>query len=269
MNTLAQLRAACRKAETDPLFLSGLFYRRLSIHVTRLVLMTPMTSSQVTVLSGVFAVAASFLTLWPSATNYALSAVALQCFIVLDHVDGEVARARRESNWAGSYLDRLIHYFQGPSLFACLGGGLALLDRSPLWLVAGVLAAVGSGGFPRFVAAYELLKIGVEPHNAPLLPAVRQMSDYYAIYGARTAAGHPGTIARVLAYARQSLTFPGHLILFSAIALVQVLKADAEFPAIKAYLASFAVILTVNTLYASHRYYVELTRLDRPAAKAA
>ena len=146
--SIAELRAA---TQPESLFArnSGehwagrLYVRRLSPYVTRRLLPTRVTPNAVT--WGMIAVglaAAAVLTL-PGLPAALAAALLIQCQILLDCVDGELARWRRRFSPAGVYLDRLGHYVTETALPIALGiradGGW---DEIGGYTTLGLLAAV-------------------------------------------------------------------------------------------------------------------------------
>jgi phosphatidylglycerophosphate synthase len=131
-----------------------LYMRGLSGHVTRWVVTTPATRD----------VKPDTLTLWMivvgliaagvialSATWWAalLAAVLIQLYLLLDCVDGEVARWTKRTSARGVYLDRLGHHVVEGAFVAALGFRAAggLLERgfdagASWWMVLAALAAL-------------------------------------------------------------------------------------------------------------------------------
>ena len=98
-----------------------LYMRRLSPHVTRLLLRTPLAPNAVTALmipTGLLAA----LTVTFAGVVAAIGAVLLaQLQLLLDCCDGEVARWRRRFSPAGIYLDQIAHYSTEAAIPAALG----------------------------------------------------------------------------------------------------------------------------------------------------
>ena len=120
-----------------------LYMRRVSPHLTRLLIPTPLTPNAVTwMMLGCGLLAAGALSvpgLWT-----ALAAVALiQLQLLLDCSDGELARWRRVGSPAGIYLDRVAHFATESALPIGLGvradGGW---DSIGGWTSLGLLVAV-------------------------------------------------------------------------------------------------------------------------------
>jgi phosphatidylglycerophosphate synthase len=146
--SIAELRAA---TQPESLFArnSGehwagrLYVRRLSPYLTRRLLPTRVTPNAVTwamIAAGLLA--AAVLTL-PGVLAALAAALLIQGQILLDCVDGELARWRRQFSPAGIYLDRLAHFVTETALPIALGiradGGW---DEIGGYTTLGLLAAV-------------------------------------------------------------------------------------------------------------------------------
>jgi phosphatidylglycerophosphate synthase len=146
--SVAELRAAAQPASifarnSGEHWAGKRYMRRLSPHLTRLLVPTRLTPDAVTVaMIGVGLAAAALLTLpglWP-----ALGVVALiQLQLLLDCSDGELARWRGVSSPAGIFLDRMAHNVTEAALPIALAiradGGWHSLGG---WTAIGLLTAV-------------------------------------------------------------------------------------------------------------------------------
>jgi len=98
-----------------------LYVRRVSPYLTRALTGTPVTPNAVTwamILAGLLAAAA--LTL-PGLGGALLGAALIQCQILFDCSDGELARWRDQKSPVGVYLDRIGHYLTEAALPVGLG----------------------------------------------------------------------------------------------------------------------------------------------------
>jgi len=81
----------------------------VSIYITKIVLYTPLTSNQVSVISMIVGLFAGFLFSFAHPLYWIAGFVGLQFFHFLDAVDGEVARYRKVASPIGKYFDLLAH----------------------------------------------------------------------------------------------------------------------------------------------------------------
>jgi CDP-alcohol phosphatidyltransferase-like enzyme len=120
--------------------------RQVSIRLTWVLLHTPVTANQVTLVSLLLTLAAAVLLAMPAPALALAGALALVIHYFLDKVDGEIARFRGVFSLTGVYMDELSHNFAYAGTFAGLGIHLAWRARDPAEAIqvlgAGMLGAV-------------------------------------------------------------------------------------------------------------------------------
>jgi phosphatidylserine synthase len=122
---------------------AGLLYmRRVSPHVTRQLVDAPVSPNTLTGLMTIAGVAAGPLLLVPTVAGPLLAALATQLYLLLDCVDGEVARWRKQFSVTGVYLDRIGAYLAEAALFVGAGFRASQL-RPDGYAVLGCVAALG------------------------------------------------------------------------------------------------------------------------------
>lgn len=99
------------------------FIRPLSLYVTYFALRLGLTANQVTVLQTLSGVAGAILLAFPAPLLRLLGVLLLQFGFVLDNVDGEVARFRKQVSVTGKFLDVVGHEIVIPFMFFGLGIG--------------------------------------------------------------------------------------------------------------------------------------------------
>lgn len=118
-----------------------LYSRRLSIHVTRWLVPTRITPDQVTfvmMFTGLLGAAALAI---PGVLGAVLACLGIQLYLLLDCVDGELARWRATTSARGVYIDRLSHYVVEAALLSMFGLRVGDTWNSG-WLSVGLLTAV-------------------------------------------------------------------------------------------------------------------------------
>jgi phosphatidylglycerophosphate synthase len=127
-------------------YLAALIDRRLSRPVTALLLPWPITPSHVTLTSLVFGLAGAAGLATVSDAGRIAGVLALIVSIVLDCVDGEIARARFQQSATGARLDVIGDYLVNLAVFVGLGIGLARQGLPPGggWAVAALIAGVAA-----------------------------------------------------------------------------------------------------------------------------
>lgn len=121
-----------------------LYMRTLSGHVTRLLVTTRVTPNPLTFAMIVVGLIAAVIVAVPGPWSAVVAAVLIQVYLLLDCVDGEVARWKRLTSAAGVYLDRLGHHVVESALVVALGfraaGGFSTTPS--WWPVLGGIAAL-------------------------------------------------------------------------------------------------------------------------------
>jgi CDP-alcohol phosphatidyltransferase len=165
-----------------------LYMRHLSLRVTRMLVPTRVSADAVTwgmIASGVLA--ALVLTV-PHPLTPLITFLLIQLQLLLDCVDGEIARWRQTCSPAGIYLDRIGHYTTDAALVIALGvrvdGGLTSIDGwTTLGLGIGVLVLMSK-------AETDLVHAARALSGAPAAPD----------RGARLRPGGVATLRRVARY---------------------------------------------------------------------
>ncbi len=106
VESIIQLRKICRnysKKISEPFYLRLL--RAVSIYVTKLLLYTPITPNQITASNFFLGIFASLFFINGNYYYALVGAILLQLFLLLDCVDGEIARYRKNFSNRGYYLD--------------------------------------------------------------------------------------------------------------------------------------------------------------------
>ena len=146
--TVAELRAATQppsifERNSGEHWAGRLYIRRLSPHLTRLLLRTPLTPNGVTWLMLLSGLAAAGVLCLPGLLPAVAAFLLIQLQILLDCSDGELARWLDRRSPAGIYLDRIGHWVTETALPIALGiradGGW---DSIGGWTTLGCLAAI-------------------------------------------------------------------------------------------------------------------------------
>jgi hypothetical protein len=123
--------------------------REISLHIDPYLVNTKITPNQLTYLMVVVGVLGGAALLIPGLPGAILAVVLFQIYLLLDCVDGEVARWRKQTSITGVYLDRIGHYLCEAALlvgFGVRGADVFHQEGSTNWLWAflGTVAALGA-----------------------------------------------------------------------------------------------------------------------------
>ena len=144
--TIEELRIICHPPEVmrrrnGEHWMSAIWARRSSLHVTRLIEPWPVSADQVTAAMILLGVAGAAALLIGGVGGALLAALGVQAYLLLDCVDGEVARWRGATSVRGAYLDRLGHYVVEAALLSLYGYHVGQSWRSG-WVSIGLATAV-------------------------------------------------------------------------------------------------------------------------------
>lgn len=139
--SIAELRDIAQSSKSDQRFIYRVF-RIISIRITWVLLHTPVTANQVTVISLLVGVAGLVFLALSDPLTALVGCGLLIVYHILDRVDGEVARFRKKHSLYGIYLDNLGHYVTGAGLLIALAYRLApaVSDPGQIWLAGSVSA---------------------------------------------------------------------------------------------------------------------------------
>ena len=98
-----------------------LYMRRVSPHVTRLLLLTPLTPNGATWLMTAMGLAAAGAVTVPGLAGAVAAVALIQLQLLFDCCDGEMARWQQRRSTVGVYLDRIGHYLTEAALPVALG----------------------------------------------------------------------------------------------------------------------------------------------------
>ncbi|GAA3083266.1 CDP-alcohol phosphatidyltransferase family protein [Streptomyces roseofulvus] len=153
-----------------------LYMREISLRITRQLANTRVTPNQLTYLMTLAGVLAAPALLVPGVAGAVLGVVAVQLYLLLDCVDGELARWKKQYSLAGVYLDRVGAYLCDAAVL--VGFGLRAADlwgeggADWLWAFLGTLAALGA-----ILIKAETDLVGVARHQNGMPPVKEAASE--------------------------------------------------------------------------------------------
>jgi len=145
--SIDELRRICLEGKYDEShrqpWASKHINRRISVYVTRLFLALGVSANQATVLGLIAAIAAGGFFTRPAPVYWFAGLFLLYLSLILDCVDGEIARYRKTASPSGAYLDGICTCFSLPYLLACMSFGIYHELHSVGVLAVGFLAVIG------------------------------------------------------------------------------------------------------------------------------
>ncbi|WP_434599284.1 CDP-alcohol phosphatidyltransferase family protein [Streptomyces sp. A5-4] len=153
-----------------------LYMREVSLRVDRHLVNTRITPNQLTYVMTLAAALAAPVLLVPGIWGALLGVVMAQLYLLLDCVDGEVARWKKQYSMVGVYVDRVAAYVLDAAVL--VGFGLRASDIwgsgriDWLWAFLGTLAALGA-----IMIKSETDLVGVARHQQGMPPVKETASE--------------------------------------------------------------------------------------------
>jgi len=145
MESISQLKQITQSEKRTVQSSRYTLLRDLSIYITWALLHTPITANQVTLLSIAVGLAGVALLALGSPLWGLAGCGLVWCYILLDKVDGEVARYRRSQSLRGILLDEIGHLLIKPLMFAALAAHVYFATGQVGALLLGYLPALQVG----------------------------------------------------------------------------------------------------------------------------
>lgn len=216
-----------------------LYMREISLRVDRHLVNTKVTPNQLTYLMTVAGVLSAPALLVPGIPGALLGVLMVQLYLLLDCVDGEVARWKKQFSLGGVYLDRVGAYLCDAAVLVGFGLRAADLWGSGridwLWAFLGTLAALGA-----ILIKAETDLVGVARHQGGL-PPVKEAASEPRSSGMALAR----RAAAALKFHRLILGVEASLVILVA-AILDVVHGDLFFSRLGiAILADIAIVQTL------------------------
>ncbi|WBB61364.1 CDP-alcohol phosphatidyltransferase family protein [Streptomyces sp. WMMC500] len=227
-----------------------LYMREVSLRVDRHLVNTRVTPNQLTYVMTLAGVLAAPALLVPGITGALLGVLMVQLYLLLDCVDGEVARWKQQFSIGGVYLDRVGAYLCDAAVL--VGFGLRAADpwgegsADWLWAFLGTLAALGA-----VLIKAETDLVGVARHQQGL-PPVKESAAEPRSSGVAVAR----KAASALKFHRLILGIEASLVIL-LLAILDLIKGDLYFSrlgvVVLAAIAMLQTLLHLVSILASSR----------------
>lgn len=143
---LIQLKQICQPTKVTSRAVEhwyGRYYRWVDLRVTWLLLhLKFITANQVTGFCLALSAFGGFVLLLPGYYGVIAFLLVFQLWVILDGVDGEIARYQKRFSMVGIYLDLLSHFFIYLTIFIPLGFELFFKTNNVLYLTLGFIVAI-------------------------------------------------------------------------------------------------------------------------------
>ena len=140
---IAELRQLCRRHNYKANLKTHPFSGRVSIYFTWAFLHTSITPNQVTFLYLIVGLLTALAYSCYGPVSFIVGYVLWHLYVILDVVDGEIARYRQMMSTRGAYLDYVTHYTVYPLLMFCIGYAFYRQFDQPVYLIGAFGTAYG------------------------------------------------------------------------------------------------------------------------------
>lgn len=146
VESIRELRKICYRNSDKkrPLYME-LFTMKISIYVTKLLLYTPIHADHVTISMVLLAIIGSGMIAFGSVLTMFIGITLIHFTVILDNVNGEIARYRKEGSLTGTFLEEFYHTVSIPFIFFSLGYGIFNHTGAKYAIIFGFLAAIFAG----------------------------------------------------------------------------------------------------------------------------
>ena len=143
VESIRELRKICYRNSDKkrPLYME-MFTMKISIYVTKLLLYMPIHADQVTISMVLLAIIGSGMMAFGSILAMFIGITLIHFTVILDNVNGEIARYRKEGSLTGTFLEEFYHTVSIPFIFFSLGYGVFSHTGAKSTIIFGFLAAI-------------------------------------------------------------------------------------------------------------------------------
>lgn len=143
VESLKELNKICQKQnyKTQGNWMVRNVLRDAALPLTWVLLHTPISANQVTLIALMIGILGEFLFIGASPGAFLAGALFLQLWYLLDHVDGQIARYRKTATLSGRYFDFLMHHIIHGVLYFFLGVYCYRETHQLFWLFLGFMTS--------------------------------------------------------------------------------------------------------------------------------
>jgi len=272
--TTRELRDICQKGSSEPFLISKYLYRPFTIYATRLYIAAGASSNTATAHSLLAGLAAALCGLGNSPLALLLTALFIQAYFVLDHVDGELARynifcGTQKPSLAGEFFDLWTHLHTYNLTVATIGIALYRETGNLTWPVLGLLGCNICGSYQRMALSSVLigaLARGRLKQNDPRYAGLLSVSHGGDDQSSPT---NPSTTRRLATLAAELIIFPGNILGITIACAGDALLHWTPFPPIIFRCAWLVGFVTVGLASKAYRTRATIRQLQAAGAAAA
>lgn len=279
--SVKELRKICYAGSKvkRPLYME-LFTMKVSIYITKLLLYTPISADLVTISMILLVTLGSIIMAFGSLKFLLIGILIIHFTVVLDNVNGEVARYRKEGSMVGTFLEQFYHGVSTPLIFFFLSYGVFFKTGYKSVLIFGFLCAIFSKSIVLPAIYSAVVKNAVRDSEKG--NRNKKLKKYTSLTGKVNLEGggtRTGTrLYRTYDYIREFLSTPFNIAHINIIVLLEILNVYYNFLPkyflIYWYLVIYGIISVVTQIMSFivhykgktvYHYYVSLFRKNKGA----
>ena len=228
VESIKELREICYKDSKGrrPLYMEWITMK-VSIYVTKLLLYTPIRADQVTISMVMLAIIGSVFMAFGN-FGYMLIGISIIHFtVVLDNVNGEVARYRKEGSMVGTFLEQYYHELSIPLIFFSLGFGVFLAAGYTSAVVFGFLCAIFSRSTVLSALKSAVVKNAIRDRNNKKVD--EKLKKYAKIVGKSPNVGGGGTetgaqLYKIYDFIREFWSAPFNIVHINVLVVLEIIN---------------------------------------------
>ena len=143
MESLRELNRIVQKPDykTKGNWMARNITREVALPFTWLLLHTPVTANQVTMVSIFVMIVSAFMFSVGTSLSFFVGAILFELWYLIDHMDGQIARYRKEESVTGVFFDYISHYIPNLLVFPFIAIGLLKGSGNLMFIYLGVIIA--------------------------------------------------------------------------------------------------------------------------------
>ena len=182
VESIKELKEICYKDSKGrrPLYMEWVTMK-ISIYVTKLLLYTPIGADQITIGMVLLVILGSIFMAFGALKFLLIGILIIHFTVILDNVNGEVARYRKEGSMTGTFLEQFYHEISVPLIFFSLGFGIFLATGYKSAVIFGFLCAIFSRSTVLSALKSAVVKNAIRDRKNNMVED--KLKKYYSITG--------------------------------------------------------------------------------------
>lgn len=225
VESIKELRKICQ-TKKQPMYME-LVSMKISIYITKALLYTKISADYVTISMIVLLIAGSALMALGSLWAILAGILLIHFTVILDNVNGEVARYKKEDGVIGTFLEQVYHNLAVPFLFFGLAFGVFLKTDLKSVLVFGFLASIF--GLP--IVLKSIKDAIIDERSAEMRKGIKPKKT--AIKGELNIGGGSSdsgkALYKIYSNLRAFWVYPANIVHITMLAIVEIINAKYGF----------------------------------------